>query len=249
MTDYSPQRDLAPRDVVSRAIYDKMGRDGSEYMLLNLADHYTGKLPIEERFKKIYSTCLAGGIDITKEPIPIVPAAHYFCGGIKADLSGRTSLRNLYAIGEASCTGLHGANRLASTSLLEGLLWGKKAAEQILRTRHEIKRKRFTNIPEWESPSFTEEFDPLLLKQDWQAIRLTMWNYAGIIRTGKGLRRASSDLNYYAHRIFSFYREAQLNRTIIELRNAVVCASLIVDAALRNGKSIGCHYRAENRSD
>ena len=143
MKRYSPMEDLAPRDVVARAIYEEMGREGQEYMLLDIANYYKGNKPIKDRFTKIYATCLAGGIDITKEPIPIVPAAHYNVGGIKADLTGKTSLRNLYAIGEVSCTGLHGANRLASSSLLEGLYWGKKATEDISTNFSKIKQQRF----------------------------------------------------------------------------------------------------------
>ena len=170
------------------------------------------------------------------------PGRTFFCGGIKADLRGRTSIRNLYAVGEAACTGLHGANRLASTSLLEGMLWGKTAAADIIAKDYKIKTERFNSIPDWEKPLYTEEFDPLLIDQDMKAIQLTMWNYAGIIRTIKGLKRAEADLDYYSHRIMKFYKEATLHKGIIELRNAVVCSSLIVAAALRNTRSVGCHY-------
>lgn len=159
MYEYSEMGDLAPRDVVARAIYDRMSKTGKEYMFLDIANYYNGRLPLEERFSMIYSTCKKGGIDITREPIPIVPAAHYFCGGIKTDIKGRSSLKNLYAVGEASCTGLHGANRLASTSLLEGLLWGKSAAEDIISKRYKINGRRFNSIPDWEKPNYTEEFD------------------------------------------------------------------------------------------
>lgn len=247
MYEYSEMGDLAPRDVVARAIFDRMSKSGKEYMLLDIANYYDGHLPLEKRFSMIYSTCKKAGIDITKEPIPIVPAAHYFCGGIKADLKGRSSLKNLYAIGEASCTGLQGANRLASTSLLEGLLWGKSAAEDIIMKKYKINKSRFNSIPDWEKPNYTEEFDPLLIDQDMKAIQLTMWNYAGITRTEKGLKRAEADLDYYSHRIMSFYKSAKLHKDIIELRNAVVSSSLIVSAALRNTKSVGCHYLAKNK--
>jgi L-aspartate oxidase len=246
MYEYSEMGDLAPRDVVARSIYDRMSKTGKEYMFLDIANYYDGSTPLEKRFSKIYSTCKEGGIDITKEPIPIVPAAHYFCGGIKTDIRGRSSLKNLYAVGEASCTGLHGANRLASTSLLEGLLWGKGAAEDIIQKKYRINTKRFSGIPDWEMPRYTEEFDPLLIDQDRKAIQLTMWNYAGIIRTEKGLRRAEADLDYYSHRIMRFYKTATLHKDIIELRNAVVCSSLIVSAALRNTKSVGCHFLDKN---
>ncbi|MCF7934335.1 MAG: L-aspartate oxidase [Spirochaetia bacterium] len=256
MSRYSPLGDLAPRDVVARSIYDQMSRDGTEYVLLNLADHYQGSQPITTRFSQISGVCKRGGIDITREPIPVVPAAHYFCGGIKVDTCARTSLKNLYAVGEVSCTGLHGANRLASTSLLEGLLWGWNAAGNIMGAMCEqpltetsaaelkrVKLERFAHIPEWDTPKDQETFDPLLLKQDWKAIQLTMWNYAGIIRTKKGLDRAQADLGYYAHRILKFYREAQLTRDIIELRNGITTARIIVGAALHNTVSTGCHYR------
>lgn len=243
MERYAPKlKDLAPRDVVSRAIYAEMGRTSSEYMLLDIASYYKGKVPLEKRFSKIYETCLEGGLDITREPIPIVPAAHYFCGGVKADLSGRTSINNLYAVGEVSCTGIHGANRLASSSLLEGLLWANLASADIIKNCIKIKSSRFGSIPDWKKPEYVDNFDPLLLVQDWKAIQMTMWNYAGIIRTKKGLLRAKADLEYYSHRIFKFYNNARLDREMISLRNAVVNASIIVRAALRNSKSIGCHF-------
>jgi L-aspartate oxidase len=246
MHEYSELGDLAPRDVVSRAVYERINRSGKEYMLLDIANHYKGREPLEKRFSKIYNTCIKGGIDITKEPIPITPAAHYFCGGIKTNTAARTSLKNLYAVGEVSCTGLHGANRLASASLLEALLWGKAAAEDISRNSRPIKKNRFHTIPDWERPANAESFDPLLIDQDMKAIQLTMWNYAGIIRTSKGLARAQADLDYYAHRILKFYKSAVINKEIIELRNAVVSSQLIVTAALKNSKSVGCHYVLKN---
>ncbi|HOJ63732.1 MAG TPA: L-aspartate oxidase [Spirochaetota bacterium] len=242
MEKYSPLKDLAPRDVVARAIYEEINQSGKEYMFLDIAHYYKGEKPIKDRFSKIYETCLKGGIDITKDPIPIVPAAHYFCGGIKVDEFGRSSIKNLYAIGEVSCTGVHGANRLASISLLEGLLWAKRSSMDIIENFCAIKKERFEFIPDWKVPENVEEFDNILIYQDWKAIKLTMWNYAGIIRTKKGLERAQSDLNYYAHRIFKFYKEAKLTVDIIELRNAIVTAQIIVNSAIHNEKSIGCHY-------
>lgn len=242
MKNYTHLEELAPRDVVARAIYEEMSREGKEYMYLDIAHYYKDNQDIKDRFSKIYETCMNCGIDITREPIPIVPAAHYFCGGIKVDKKGRSSLKNLYAIGEVSCSGVHGANRLASSSLLEGVLWGVKCAEDIEKSLKKISIKRFKLIPDWESPSYSEDFDTLLLKQDLKAIQLTMWNYAGIVRTKRGLERAKADLNYFSHRIFKFYQEAKINRNIIELRNAVVSASIIVNAATHNNKSIGCHH-------
>jgi len=246
MMNYAPDlKDLAPRDVVSRAIYEEMGKVGTEYMFLEIASFYQGSEPLKKRFSKIYETCLKGGINILKEAIPIVPAAHYFCGGVKVDLQGRSSLKNLYAIGEVSCTGVHGANRLASTSLLEGLLWAKFSADDIAENNSKIAENRFAKIPNWKEPQHIEDFDSLLLVQDWKAIQMTMWNYAGIIRTQKGLIRAKADLEYYSHRIFKFYKTARLDKNIIELRNAVINASIIVNAALRNTKSSGCHFVKE----
>ncbi|SIQ48256.1 L-aspartate oxidase [Alkalispirochaeta americana] len=243
MKEYSPLADLAPRDVVSRAIYDRMARSGRECMFLDLSTYYSGRESIRERFPTIYETCLQGGVDISCEPIPIVPAAHYLCGGVKADLFGRASVKNLYALGEVACTGLHGANRLASTSLLEGVFWGLRAADDIASREQAIKLSRLEALREWEAPSSSEEVDPLLVDQDMKLIQLTMWNYAGIIRTERGLRRADADLAYHTHRIMKFYRQARVNRRILELRNAVVSASLIVKGALRNKASAGCHHR------
>lgn len=245
MHKYTEQEELAPRDVVTRAIYEEMTIQGSEYMFLDLCGHYSGKEPIETRFSRIYGTCLSGGIDITRQPIPIVPAAHYFCGGIRVDLAGRTSLKRLYAVGEVSCTGLHGANRLASTSLLEGLLWGYEAALDIAKQAENLHKitGRTRSIPDWEVPKGAETFENALIFQDWKTIKLTMWNHAGIVRTHKGLERAQADLDYHAHRITRFYREAILNRDIIELRNGVEAARLIVGAAMHTTRSIGCHYR------
>ncbi len=242
MSEYHPMKDLAPRDVVARAIYDRMAQTGEEYMFLDLANYYTGKEAINERFSKIYNYLLQGGIDISKEPIPVVPAAHYFCGGIKVNEVGESSLKRLFAVGEVSCTGLHGSNRLASTSLLEAVLWGKNCAEFISSSVSDQIQSRFNSIPDWTIPAKSEAFDPLLIDQDMKAIQSTMWNYAGIIRTKKGLDRAKSDLNYYYHRIIKFYKEAELNPSMIELRNAAECSQLIVNAAIRNQTSTGCHY-------
>ncbi len=245
MKRYSSQAELAPRDVVARALFEEMSKLGCEYLLLDIANHYTGKEPLEKRFSRIYETCKKGGIDITKQPIPIVPAAHYFCGGIRVNAEGKTSIKRLYAAGEVACTGLHGANRLASTSLLEGLYGGLKTAEYLAQNieREESFSKRCSSIPDWRIPSKAETFEPSLIYQDWKYIKLTMWNHAGIIRTKKGLERAQADLNYHAHRITSFYREAVPTRDIIELRNAVGTACIVVSHAIHNEKSVGCHYR------
>ncbi len=241
MTRYDPGlADLAPRDEVSRAMYREMEEEGSEYLLLD-ATRISG-FPLEERFPGIFTTCMKAGIDIGREPIPVVPAAHYFCGGVKVDLCGRSSVPGLFAVGEAACTGVHGANRLASVSLLEGLFFGWRAGKEAAGSLRPIARTMKEGIPEWVSPSPEEEFDPVLIQQDMLTIQSTMWNYAGVIRTRKRLLRAMADLNYLRHRIEQFYRQAQISRPIIELRNALVAATIIVSAAYSNKSSRGCHY-------
>ena len=239
MDRYAPEeRDLASRDKVARAIYSEMENENAEYVWLDART--ITELKVEERFPVIFSTCLELGIDIRKEPIPVVPAAHYFCGGIKVDLDGRTSIAGLYAVGECSCTGVHGANRLASVSLLEALFWGTRIGERA--GGRTLEPGLCASIPDWVYPPNEEVFDPILENQDFRTIQSTMWNYAGITRTGKRLQRALADLAYLTHRIEQFYREARLTRGIIELRNGVLTAELIVRAALANPVSRGCHY-------
>ncbi len=241
MKKYSPLGDLAPRDEVSRAIYEEMLKYSDNFVLLDLASF--AKIDIKERFPTIYENCLKYGIDIEKEPIPVVPAAHYSCGGVLADLRGRTSLKNLYAIGEVACTGVHGANRLASVSLLEGLVWGTKSAEDIIETIGEDNDLYvIAEVPKWKFPHPQEKLDPALVWQDLVTTRYIMWNYSGIIRTSKRLERALSDLDYLRHRINKFYQQTVMNNRIIDLRDSVQTALLVVDAALRNKVSRGAHY-------
>lgn len=243
MEKYSPKRDLAPRDEVTRAIYEEMIATNSPYVLLDLASY--AKTDIKKRFPNIHKTCLDYGIDITREPIPVVPAAHYSCGGVLVDEWGQTTLPGLYAVGEASCTGVHGANRLASTSLLEGLVWGTRAGRRIAESfAPGIPYKRSAIHP-WYYPRREEETDPALVQQDWRTIRSTLWNYAGIIRTSKRLERAKADLEYLLHRIEKFYREAQMDAEIVGLRNGILVALMITRAALSNPVSRGAHFRTD----
>jgi L-aspartate oxidase len=238
---YNPNlKDLAPRDEVSRAIFMEMAAIDSDYVLLDT--RLITKLNIKERFPSIYSQCKQVGIDITAEPIPVVPAAHYFCGGIKVNLDGKSSVPGLFAVGENACTGVHGANRLASVSLLEGLFYGYKTGLSIFSMDNSISQSLKDSIPEWMFPSPEEDFDPVLIHQDLLHIRTTMWNYAGIVRNYNRLARALSDFNYLRHRIERFYRQAKITRKIIELRNSILTASLIVQAAFTNKTSRGCHY-------
>lgn len=244
MHNYDPElADLAPRDIVARAIYEEMLKENSEFVLLDLSPLVKKNIDIPKRFPTLHENCLKYGIDPTKSPIPVVPAAHYFCGGIKVDIFGRTEIKNLYAIGEASCTGLHGANRLASTSLLEGLVWGYQAASDILSDEVKIPEFLPKEIPPWEDKGLDEEVDPALLIQDWTAIKSTMWNYAGIVRTTSRLERALADMEYLEHRIDRFYRRTKLTDNLIGLRNAIQVALIVIRSALRNRVSRGCHFR------
>ena len=240
MDALDPRGSLASRDVVARAIKQHLATTGDPHVGLDLSA-MTPEF-IRDRFPTIYDRCLTHGIDITKEPIPVVPAAHFACGGVHADLHGRTSVRHLNAIGETGCTGLHGANRLASTSLLECLVSAKFAA---LADGTDIARETF-RLPEpreWESP--TREADPVLIRQDMLQIQHTMWNYAGVVRSPKRLTRARRILLELREEIQSFYRGCRLTRDLIELRNAIQTALLVVHAASLNPRSKGCHFVIE----
>ncbi|WP_319561295.1 L-aspartate oxidase [Marispirochaeta sp.] len=241
MSRYSPRlKDLAPRDEVARGIYRQIEKDKAGYVYLDargIKDH-----DLTERFPSIFAACAAVNIDIRKDLIPVVPAAHYSCGGIKVDPGGKTSLDGLYAVGETACTGVHGANRLASVSLLEGLYYGVHVAETILSQPHDLSDRLIRSIPPWVSPLGETSFDPVLIRSDLNQIQSTMWNYVGIIRTKKRLSRAFADLNYLNHRIERFYRSALLRRDVVELRNAIISALVVTRSALNNGQSIGCHY-------
>jgi L-aspartate oxidase len=241
MEKYSPQRDLAPRDEVTRAIYEEMIVTNSNYVLLDLAS-YAKPGTIRKRFPTILRTCLEDGVDITRAPIPVVPAAHYCCGGVLADGQGKTSLAGLYAVGEVACTGVHGANRLASTSLLEGLVWGTRAARDIVGIFDDSRPYRASEIHRWYNPKKDEIVDPALVNQDWLTIRSTMWNYAGVIRTRKRLERAKSDLEYLSHRIEKFYQAARIEPAIVGLRHGILVALMITRAALANPVSRGAHF-------
>jgi len=241
MKKYDKRGDLAPRDIVSRAVLQELLKSGENYVLLDMAS-YIPKEKIKSHFSNIYHTCLKYGIDPTEEPIPVVPTAHFLCGGIGVDEWGRTNIENLYAIGETACTGVHGANRLASTSLLECLVWGVRCADHISRT---IKNSKITDpslILPWRYTHKIEKLDPALIQQDLHLIKSIMWNYVGIIRTPKRLLRAVEDLRYLQHRIEKFYKDILICDELIGLRNSVGVALLITEATLRNKKSRGCHF-------
>jgi len=249
MADYAPEwKDLAPRDVVARAIHHEMEKHGYSHVLLDVASRMPANA-ITARFPNIYAECLKVGVDITREPIPVVPAAHYFCGGVWVDEWGRTSIENLYAIGEVSCTGLHGANRLASTSLLEGLVWGCRAAqhiEKVLSQNPTIPNS--DQVPPWEMSGLVEDPDPALIQGDMQTVQNIMWHYVGLVRNADRLSRAIRDLRHLWNEIETFYRTTKLSDGLIGLRNAVEVALIVALAARHNRQSRGCHYRQDSHS-
>ena len=200
---------------------------------------------VKRRFPQIYGRCLESGIDITSQPIPVVPAAHYSCGGIAVDSDGRSSIRRLRAVGEVSCTGLHGANRLASTSLLECLVWGTRAGRDAGRraTRRRSVDARPPAIAPWQYE--TEPVDPALVAQDWLTIRQTMWNYVGLVRSRRRLDRAHEILRELHLEISRFYARAELSDSLIGLRNGIQTALAVVLAAIEARESRGCHYRVD----
>lgn len=251
MAEYSPEwKDLAPRDVVARAIHHEMETHDYSYVLLDIASRMSANA-IRARFPNIYAQCLKAGIDITQESIPVVPAAHYFCGGVLVDEWGRSSIDGLYAVGEISCTGVHGANRLASTSLLEGLVWGNRAArhvEESLNQNPQTKRAGFASIPPWDESGLFAEPDPALIQGDMQTIQNIMWHYVGLVRNAERLSRAIRELRHLWNEIETFYRTTKLADGLIGLRNAVEVALLVAQAAQHNRQSRGSHYRDDSVS-
>ncbi len=246
MEEYAPEwKELAPRDVVARAIYWEMLENDYAHVLLDIASQKPAEF-IRRRFPQIYAHCLEQGIDITQQPIPVVPAAHYFCGGVLVDLNGRSSLEGLYAVGEVSCTGVHGANRLASTSLLEGLVWGWRAAGDI-RDQHEVRPLDEGDVPPWDVTGLEYDADPSLIQGDMQTIRNLMWHYVGLVRSEYRLRRVIRNLRQLWSDIEEFYRKTRLTDGLIGLRNSIQTALLVARAARRNRVSRGCHYREDCR--
>ncbi len=239
-TKFMPQHDrrgeLAPRDVVARAIDFEMKKRGLDCVFLDIS-HKPADFVISH-FPTIYRRCMELGIDITKEPIPVVPAAHYSCGGVMTDHTGRTDLASLYAIGETACTGLHGANRLASNSLLECMVFGQAAANDILAQP----TKPSVSLPYWDESRVTDADEEVIITHNWNELRRTMWNYVGIVRTNKRLTRAMHRIQMLRDEVDEFYSNFRVSNNLIELRNLLQVAELIVRSAMERHESRGLHY-------
>lgn len=236
MPEHDERGELAPRDIVARAIDFEMKKRGLDCVYLDIS--HKGEDFIREHFPNIYARCLELGIDITREPIPVVPAAHYTCGGIVSDLQGRTDVAGLYVAGEASCTGLHGANRLASNSLLECLVFSEAAVSDILSN----KDVAMPPLPLWDESRVTDADEEVVISHNWDELRRFMWDYVGIVRTNKRLKRARHRIALLMREIDEFYANFRVNHDLIELRNLVVTADLIVRCAQLRKESRGLHF-------
>jgi L-aspartate oxidase len=235
MPEHDERAELAPRDVVARAIDYEMKKRGLDCVYLDIT-HKPAKF-IVSHFPNIHARCLELGIDITREWIPIAPAAHYTCGGVLVDTVGRTDAAYLYAIGETSCTGLHGANRLASNSLLECLVYGRAAANDIAASEMSVEQP----LPSWDESRVTDADEEIVIAHNWHELRRFMWDYVGIVRTSKRLERASHRIKLLNDEIDEYYRNFRVSNDLIELRNLVLTAELIVNSARLRHESRGLH--------
>jgi L-aspartate oxidase len=241
MHRFDPRAELAPRDIVARAIDHEMKRTGADHLYLDIS-HQSADFVIEH-FPTIYRKCLEFGIDITRDPIPIVPAAHYTCGGVVTDLQARTDIPGLYAIGEVAYTGLHGANRMASNSLLECLVFGQLAAEDIQRQRNQVAMP--SDLPVWDESRVTDPNEAVMVAHNWDELRRFMWDYVGIVRSNRRLERAKRRVELLKQEIREYYSDFRVSNDLLELRNIVDVADLIIRSARRRHESRGLHYNLD----
>ncbi|MGB0744307.1 MAG: L-aspartate oxidase [Opitutales bacterium] len=239
MGSYDQRKDLAPRDIVARAIDSEMKKSGARHVWLDTRP--IGLKTLHERFPNIYNFCAKRGLSLEEDMIPVVPAAHYLCGGVKTNLEAETALAGLYACGEVACTGLHGANRLASNSLLEAVVMAKRAAVSVINYTKE-KNKNKVELPDWVDGDVRDSDERVVLLHNWDEVKRTMWDYVGIVRSTKRLERARNRIHTLEREINEYYWNFKVDESLLELRNMILVAQLIIDCAIQRKESRGLHY-------